>query len=67
MKKNYHLHKGEQTMGNEERTPIKVYRFPAGECGAEIRINIPAFASKDDVEMAAAMMQVVADKWTKPE
>lgn len=54
-------------MGNEERTPIKVYRFPAGECGAEIRINIPAFASKQDVEMAAAMLKVVADMWQKPE
>ena len=66
LRKNCRLHKGEK-MANEERTPIKKSSFPAGECGAEIRINIPAFASKGDVEMAAAMLQVIAEKWRKPE
>ena len=54
-------------MAKEEFIPIKKYSLPAGECGGEIRINIPAFASKEDVEMASAMLQVVAEKWKKPE
>ena len=31
---------------NDRYTPVKKFIFPAGECGGEIRINIPVFASK---------------------
>lgn len=42
---------------------IKKYVFPAGECGGEIRINIPVFASKEDVQSAMMAMQMIADNW----
>ena len=50
-------------MADEKYTPIKKYVFPAGECGGEIRINIPVYASKEDVESAFEAMQVVAARW----
>lgn len=43
--------------------PIKKYVFPAGECGGEIRINIPVYASKEDVQNAMVAMQVIAENW----
>lgn len=30
----------------KEFTPVRYYRFPAGVCDGEIRVNIPATASK---------------------
>ena len=35
----------------------------ADECGGEIRITIPVFASKEDVESAMEAMQIIADRW----
>ena len=46
---------------------IKKYVFPAGECGGEIRINIPVFASKEDVESAFEAMRVIAERWKDAE
>lgn len=54
-------------MADEKYTPIKKYVFPAGECGGEIRINIPVFASKEDVESAFEAMRVIAEKWKDTE
>lgn len=50
-------------MADEKYTPIKKYVFPAGECGGEIRINIPVFASREDVKSAMAAMTVIAENW----
>ena len=50
-------------MAKEDYVHVKRYVFPAGDCGGEIRLNIPIFASKEEVETAAAMMQVIAEKW----
>lgn len=47
--------------------PIKKYVFPAGDCGGEIRINIPLFASKEDVQNAMEAMQVIAERWKESE
>ena len=43
--------------------PIRKYVFPAGDCSGEIRINIPLFATKEDVENAMEAMKVIADRW----
>lgn len=47
--------------------PIKKYVFPAGECGSEIRINIPLYASKEDVENAMQAMTIIAERWKELE
>lgn len=44
-------------------TPVKKFAFPAGDSGGEIRINIPLYASKDDVELMVAALSVIAEKW----
>ena len=49
-------------MAEDKYIPIKKYVFPAGECGGEIRINIPLFASKEDVQSAIEAMQIIADR-----
>lgn len=49
-------------MADDKYTPIKKYSFPAGECGGEIRINIPVYASKEDVQNAIKAMMVIAEK-----
>lgn len=54
-------------MAKDDFIPVKKYTFPAGECGGEIRINIPVFASKEDVQIAAAMFQMAAEKWKEAE
>lgn len=50
-------------MAEDKYTPIKKYSFHAGECGGEIRINIPLYASKEDVQTAIEAMQIIADRW----
>lgn len=50
-------------MAEDKYTPIKKYSFPACECGGEIRINIPVFASKEDVQNAIEAMQIIAERW----
>lgn len=47
----------------KEFTPVRYYRFPAGVCGGEIRVNIPATASKSDVLQMAKMLMIVAEDW----
>jgi len=47
----------------KEFAPVKYYRFPAGVCGGEIRVNIPATASKSDVLQMAKMLMIVAQDW----
>ena len=54
-------------MAEDKYTPIKKYSFPAGECGGEIRINIPVYASKEDVQIAIEAMMVIAEKWKDAE
>ena len=58
-------------MANEQNSeryiPIKKYVFPAGDCGGEIRINIPVYASKEDVQNAMEAMMVIAEKWKEAE
>jgi len=43
--------------------PVKRFVFPAGDCGGEIRINIPVTASKSDVIRMAKMLMVAAEDW----
>lgn len=50
-----------------EFTPIKKYSFPAGNCGGTINVTIPAFATREEVETAAALLAVIAEKWTDKE
>lgn len=50
-----------------EYTPIKKYSFPAGNCGGTINVTIPSFSTKDEVETAAAMLTVIADRWRENE
>lgn len=57
----------ERNMAEDKYTPIKKYTFPAGECGGEIRINIPLYASKEDVQTAIEAMTVIAEKWKEAE
>lgn len=47
----------------KEFTPVRYYRFPAGVCGGEIRVNIPATASRSDVLQMAKMLMIVAEDW----
>lgn len=47
----------------KEFAPVKYYRFPAGVCGGEIRVNIPVTASRSDVLQMAKMLMVVAEDW----
>ena len=47
----------------KEFAPVKYYRFPAGVCGGEIRVNIPATASRSDVLQMAKMLMIVAEDW----
>lgn len=54
-------------MADEKYIPIKKYVFPAGECGGEIRINIPLYASKEDVENAMHAMTIIAERWKELE
>ena len=54
-------------MAEDKYIPIKKYVFPAGECGGEIRINIPLYASKEDVENAIQAMTVIAERWKDAE
>ena len=54
-------------MADEKYIPIRKYTFPAGECGGEIRINIPLYASKEDVQTAIEAMMVIAQKWKDAE
>ncbi len=52
-------------MGDKDSkyAPVKRFVFPAGECGGEIRINIPVTASKSDVIRMAKMLMVAAEDW----
>lgn len=43
--------------------PVKRFIFPAGDCGGEIRVNIPTTASKADVIRMAKMLMVAAEEW----
>ena len=54
-------------MAEDKYIPIKKYVFPAGECGGEIRVNIPVFASKEDVQNAIEAMMVIAERWKDAE
>lgn len=54
-------------MAEDKYIPIKKYSFPAGECGGEIRVNIPIFASKEEVATMAAAMAVIAQRWQEKE
>lgn len=54
-------------MAEDKYTPIKKYSFPAGECGGEIRITIPVYAHKEDVQSAFEAMQVIAARWKEAE
>lgn len=47
--------------------PVKRFIFPAGDCGGEIRVNIPVTASKDDVIRMAKMLMVAAEDWQNDE
>lgn len=47
----------------KEFTPVRYYRFTAGVCGGEIRVNIPATASRSDVLQMAKMLMIVAEDW----
>lgn len=49
-------------MAEDKYTPIKKYSFPAGKCSGGIRINIPVFASKEDVQNAIEAMQIIAER-----
>lgn len=53
---------------NEKKyAPVKRFIFPAGDCGGEIRVNIPVTASKDDVIRMAKMLMVAAEDWQDDE
>lgn len=47
----------------KEYVLVRYYRFPAGVCGGEIRVNIPMTASKADVIQMAKMLMIVAEDW----
>ena len=53
-------------MGENKREymPVRRYTFPAGVCGGDIRVLIPATASKADVIQMAKMLMVVAEDWS---
>lgn len=44
----------------KELAPVRKYVFPAGVCGGEIRVFIPAAASRQDVAQMAQMLLVAA-------
>lgn len=46
---------------NRDYAPIKKYILPAGSLGGEIRVFIPATASKADIEAMAHIMTAVAE------
>lgn len=52
-------------MGEKDNkyAPVKRFVFPAGDCGGEIRINIPVTASKSEVIRMAKMLMVAAEDW----
>lgn len=52
---------------DERYNPIRKYAFPAGVGGGEIRINIPVYASKEEVQTAMEAMQVIAERWKEAE
>lgn len=56
-------------MGDKDRqfAPLRKFTFPAGECGGEIRVNIPTTASKADVIPMARMLMVAAEEWEEPD
>lgn len=54
-------------MEDNKYIPIKKYTFPAGDCGGEIRINIPVYATREDVLSAMEAMAVVAERWKDKE
>lgn len=55
-------------MGDKDKyVPVKRFIFPAGDCGGEIRINIPLTASKADVILMARMLMVAAEQWEEPD
>lgn len=54
-------------MAKDDFVPVKKYTFPAGECGGEIRINIPLVATKSDVELMVAALSAIAEKWKDTE
>lgn len=54
-------------MADEKYTSIRKYAFPAGVCGGEIRITIPVYASKEDIENAIEAMKVIAERWKEAE
>lgn len=51
----------------KEFTPVKRHSFPAGNLGGTINVTIPAFATREEVETAAALLAVIAEKWTNNE
>ena len=40
---------------------------PLESGGGEIRINIPVYASKEEVQIAMEAMQVIAERWKEAE
>lgn len=52
---------------NDKYMPIRKFVFPAGDCGGEIRINIPLVATKSDVELMVAALSAIAEKWKDTE
>lgn len=52
---------------DEKYLPVKRYAFPAGDCGGEIRVTIPVFASADDMRTFAKCMMTVAENWRDDE
>ena len=47
----------------EKYMPFKKYIFPAGVSGGEIRVTIPAMATKEDVEQMACCINAIAERW----
>lgn len=54
---------GERPVRDDNFAPIRRYSFPAGVCGGDIRIMVPATATKEDLEVAAYAFQAIAEKW----
>lgn len=52
-------------MGDKETryAPVRRFTFPAGDCGGEIRVNIPTTAKKADVIRMAKMLMIAAEEW----
>ena len=47
----------------KDYAPVRKYVFPAGVCGGEIRVFIPAAASRGDVAQMARMLAIAAETW----